>query len=92
MGTNGTMTLNTIKGNYWDKYGGYDLDKDGVGDVPFHPVSLYSMIVEKMPTSVMLWRSFLVYLLDKAEKVIPVVTPENLKDETPVMKSYDIGN
>lgn len=91
MGTNGSMTLNTITGNYWDKYGGYDLNKDGVGDVPFRPVSLYSMIVEKMPTSVMLWRSFLVFLLDKAEKVIPVVTPENLKDEMPVMKSYDIN-
>jgi len=92
MGTNGSMTLNTINSNYWDKYGGYDLDKDGVGDVPFHPVSLYSMIVEKMPTSVMLWRSFLVFLLDRAEKVIPVVTPENLKDDAPVMKSYDISN
>jgi len=92
MGTNGSMTLNTISNNYWDKYGGYDLDKDGVGDVPFHPVSLYSMIVEKMPTSVMLWRSFLVFLLDRAEKVIPVVTPENLKDQFPVMKSYDISS
>jgi nitrous oxidase accessory protein len=91
MGTNGSMTLNTIDSNYWDKYGGYDLNSDGVGDVPFHPVSLYSMIVEKMPTSVMLWRSFLVFLLDRAEKVIPVVTPENLKDEAPVMKSYDIS-
>lgn len=91
MGTNGSMTLNTIRSNYWDKYGGYDLDKDGIGDIPFHPVSLYSMIVEKMPTAVMLWRSFLVYLLDQAEKVIPVVTPENLKDQFPVMKSYDIG-
>ena len=59
--------------------------------MPFHPVSLYSMIVEKMPTAVMLWRSFLVFLLDKAEKVIPVVTPENLKDKFPVMKSYDIS-
>lgn len=91
MGTNGTMTLNTIDNNYWDKYGGYDLNKDGIGDIPFHPVSMYSMIVEKMPTAVMLWRSFLVYLLDRAEKVIPVVTPENLKDNFPVMKSYDIG-
>lgn len=91
MGTNGSMTLNTITGNYWDKYDGYDLDHNGVGDVPFHPVSIYSMIVEKMPTSIMLWRSFLVFLLDRAEKVIPVVTPENLKDELPVMKSYDIN-
>lgn len=92
LGTNGTMTLNSITNNYWDKYTGYDLDKDGVGDVPFHPASLYAMMVEKMPTSVMLWRSFLVFLLDKAEKVIPVVTPENLKDDNPAMHAYDIGN
>lgn len=92
LGTNGTMTLNSISHNYWDKYTGYDLDKDGVGDVPFHPASLYAMMVEKMPTSIMLWRSFLVFLLDKAEKVIPVVTPENLKDDNPAMQAYDIGN
>ncbi len=89
--TNGSISLNTITGNYWDKYEGYDLDRNGIGDVPFHPVSLYGMIVEKMPTAVMLWRSFLVFLLDRAEKVVPAVTPENLVDDFPAMKSYDRG-
>ncbi len=84
--TNGTMVLNTLDYNYWDKYEGYDLDKDNIGDVPFHPVSLYSMVVEKMPASIMLWRSFLVYLLDRTEKVIPSVTPENLVDMHPKMR------
>jgi len=84
--TNGSISLNTISKNYWDKYEGYDLNKDGVGDIPYRPVSLYGMVVEKMPTAVMLWRSFLVTLLDRAEKVMPVVTPENLKDELPAMK------
>lgn len=89
MATNGTLVLNSLAGNYWDKYEGYDLDKDGVGDVPFHPVSLYSMVVEKMPSSVMLWRSFLVYLLDRTEKVVPSITPEALKDEKPAIRAYD---
>ena len=84
--TNGSISLNSMTQNYWDKYEGYDLDRDGVGDVPYHPVSLYGMIVEKMPTAIMLWRSFLVFLLDRAEKVVPVVTPENLKDDYPAMK------
>jgi nitrous oxidase accessory protein len=87
--TNGTMVLNTIDGNYWDKYQGYDLNKDGVGDVPFRPVNIFAMIVERIPSAVLLWRSFLVLLLDRAEKVIPVATPENLKDNTPSMKPYD---
>ena len=89
MATNGSLVLNTVDANYWDKYEGYDLDKDRVGDVPYHPVSLYSMVVEKMPSAVMLWRSFLVYMLDRTEKVLPSVTPENLKDIHPAMRNYD---
>lgn len=87
--TNGTLVLNKINSNYWDKYEGYDLNKDGIGDVPFRPVSMYGMIVEQMPTAVLLWRSFLVFLMDRAEKAIPAITPENLKDDLPSMKSYD---
>ncbi len=89
--TNGSVMENEIQGNYWDKYEGYDLDRDEIGDVPFYPVSLYSMIVEKMPTAIMLWRSFLVFLLDRTEKLMPVVTPLELKDSQPRMKAYDRG-
>ena len=86
IGTNGTMVLNKFYNNYWDKYEGYDRNKDGIGDVPYHPVSMYSMIVEQNPNSLILLRSFLVSLLDKAEKAIPSLTPEDLKDDKPMMK------
>ncbi len=88
--TNGTLVLNTINSNYWDKYEGYDLNKDNIGDIPFRPVSMYGIIVERMPTAVLLWRSFLVFLMDRAEKALPVMTPENLKDNSPSMKPYDL--
>lgn len=91
MATNGTLVLNKVTSNYWDRYEGYDLNKDNIGDVPYHPVSMYSMVVEQMPTAVLLWRSFLVFLMDRAEKAIPAITPENLKDDTPLMKPYDIN-
>jgi nitrous oxidase accessory protein len=90
MATNGTLVLNKIHSNYWDRYEGYDLNKDNVGDIPFHPASLYSMVVEQMPAAVLLWRSFLVLLMDKAEKALPAITPENLKDDSPSMKPYDL--
>jgi nitrous oxidase accessory protein len=90
LATNGSLVLNTIDGNYWDHYEGYDLDKNGVGDVPFRPVSVFSMLMERVPTSVLLWRSFFVFTLDRAEKAIPVITPENLKDNLPLMKPYDL--
>lgn len=84
--TNGSKTLNKFYNNYWDKYDGYDMNKDGIGDVPYHPVSMYSMIVEQNPNSLMLLRSFMVSLLDKAEKAIPSLTPENLIDNKPMIK------
>lgn len=84
--TNGSLVLNTFNGNYWDKYEGYDLNHDGIGDVPFRPVSLYAMLVERMPHALMLMRSFMVYLMDKAEKIIPSLTPIELMDEKPTMQ------
>ena len=86
IGTNGSLVLNTFTGNYWDKYEGYDLNRDRTGDVPYHPVSMYSMIIDSNPASLMLFRSMIVSLLDKSEKLLPGVTPEGLKDMKPLMR------
>ncbi len=88
--TNGELVLNSFNHNYWDKYEGYDLNKDHVGDIAFHPVSLFSMIVEKNPSAMMLFRSFMTTLLDKTEKIVPSLTPENLKDDYPFMKPIQL--
>lgn len=85
--TNGTLVLNSFSDNYWDKYEGYDLNKDGIGDVPYHPVSMYSMLVEQNPNNLFLLRSFIVGLLDKIEKAIPSLTPEEFRDNRPLMRS-----
>jgi nitrous oxidase accessory protein len=84
--TNSSLSRNYFSKNYWDKYEGYDLGHDGIGDVPYHPVSLFSTVVETNPPAMMLFRSFMVTLLDKTEKVLPSITPENLRDEQPRMK------
>ncbi|CAN5675802.1 right-handed parallel beta-helix repeat-containing protein [soil metagenome] len=86
VGTNGSLVQNTFNNNYWDKYEGYDLNKDKIGDIPYRPVSMYSMIVEKYPPAMILFRSFMTTLLDKTEKILPSLTPENLKDNFPLMK------
>lgn len=86
VGTNGSLVLNSFNHNYWDKYEGYDLNKDKTGDIPYRPVSMYSVIIEQNPTAMMLFRSFMTTLLDKTEKIIPTLTPENLKDDYPLMK------
>jgi nitrous oxidase accessory protein len=84
--TNGSLVLSSFSYNYWDKYEGYDLDKNNLGDVPYHPVSLFSMIVAENPTAMILFRSIMATLLDKIEKILPSLTPENLVDHYPFMK------
>ncbi len=86
VGTNGNLVLNTFTNNFWDKYEGYDLNKDKLGDIPYRPVSLYAMIIEQNPPAMILFRSLMTSLLDKTEKILPSLTPENLKDEHPLMK------
>ncbi|TDQ16562.1 nitrous oxidase accessory protein [Algoriphagus boseongensis] len=91
MSSNGSVVLNKITQNYWDKYEGYDLDRDQIGDVPYRPINLYSVIVEKIPSAVILWRSFMVTLLDRMEKILPTLTPDQMIDESPKMKAYDLS-
>ncbi len=84
--TNGSLTLNTFYENYWDKYEGYDLNRDKTGDLPYHPLSLYAVITERNPPVMLLYRSFMVSLLDKSEKILPSLTPDNFIDNKPRMK------
>lgn len=90
VGTNGSLVLNTFSGNYWDRYEGYDLNKDGVGDVPFHPLSLFSVVIEQKPAAMLLYRSFMISLLDRSERIFPSITPENFVDNSPRMKALPL--
>jgi nitrous oxidase accessory protein len=87
--TNSSVSNNIFSYNYWDKYKGYDLDKNGTGDIPYRPVSLFSLTVETIPSSITLLRSFLVDILDAAEKTLPSIIPESLIDNEPSMFLYD---
>lgn len=84
--TNGSLQLNHFSGNYWDNYDGYDLNRDGKGDVPYRPVSMFSIIVERNPSVLMMFRSFMVGMMDKTEKILPGITPIELIDNSPLMK------
>ena len=83
---NNSETTTTFARNYWDNYRGYDLDHDGFGDVLYHPVRLFSMVVAQNGPSIILLRSTFVRLLDSAESIIPALTPEALADREPAMK------
>nr|WP_276390781.1 nitrous oxide reductase family maturation protein NosD [Eudoraea chungangensis] len=83
---NSKLNDNVFNKNYWSSYTGYDLDKNGMGDVPYRPVKLFSYIVNKTPETIVLLRSLFMDVIDFSEKVSPVFTPDNLLDSSPLMK------
>jgi nitrous oxidase accessory protein len=83
--SNNYTSNNTFNGNYWSSYTGYDLDRDGTGDVPHKPVKLFSYLMEEVPTAMVLIRSLFIDLLELAEKVAPVLTPATILDNGPSM-------
>lgn len=85
--TNSRTANSTFDANWWDGYRGYDVNRDGVGDVPFYPVRLFALIVEQHPPALTLLRSPMVAVLDAAEHVLPVLTPSALVDKHPLMRS-----
>ena len=87
VGTNSRNASSRFSGNYWDRYRGHDLDRDGTGDVPFAPVRLFALIVEQSPPALVLLRSVFVDLMDLAERVLPALTPTALQDAAPLMQS-----
>ncbi len=84
--TNSTRNYNFFEGNYWSEYKGYDLNKDGIGDVPFRPVKYFSLISEKVRPSLILIRSLFTELINLAENIFPTLTPAGLTDDKPKMK------
>lgn len=85
---NSRMNDNSFDHNYWSDYNGYDLDKDGIGDVPYRPVKLFSYIVNNTPETIILLRSLFVDIINFSEHVSPVFTPDDLQDSTPSIRSF----
>ncbi len=83
---NSKVNDNVFDKNYWSNYTGYDLNKNGIGDVPFRPVKLFSYIVNRTPETIILLRSLFIDIIDFSEKVSPAFTPDNLLDLHPLMK------
>jgi nitrous oxidase accessory protein len=76
---------NTLDGNFWSGYQGYDLKGSGHGDSPYSPVSMFSFLAMQFPDLYAFSGSPAVRALDFAQKLFPAFSPSTLRDEHPLM-------
>ena len=73
-------------GNYWSENAAYDLDDDGLSDVPFAPVSAFAFVSKQYPDLTILAKSPAVVALGVAERVFPAMRPSEAVDRFPLVR------
>lgn len=76
------------RGNYWSDYRGYDLDGDGLGDLPYRSESLFENLMDRHPELRLFQFSPVQQAVDLAVRAFPVVRARpKLTDTAPLMQS-----
>jgi len=86
--TNSVQNFNHYTENFWQAYRGYDLNRDGIGDIPYRPVKLFSVMTQQNPPALILLHSLFAELLNLSETYLPVFTPASLVDDQPRMEAH----
>lgn len=73
-------------GNYWSDYDGFDLDGDGVGDVPYRIQNVFEHIEAQLPLLRLYLFSPAAQSLAVADRGFPVLETRQETDNRPLMK------
>lgn len=87
----GQLTLNSFshegRGNYWSDYAGFDLDRDGVGDLAFEPRSLFGAMLSREPNLRLFVHSPAQRAIEFTARALPELQPPpTLVDPTPLSR------
>lgn len=74
-------------GNYWSDYVGWDLDGNGIGDVPYRPNDGVDVLLWKYPSARLLLNSPAILALRAVQRAFPVFMPPSIQDSHPLMRS-----
>ena len=78
-------------GNYWSDYDGYDLDGDGLGDVPHRIQNIFEHLEGNFPRLRVYLDSPAAQSVVAAEKSFPILKGSREFDRKPLMRPVEIG-
>jgi nitrous oxidase accessory protein len=74
------------KGNYWSDYLGYDMNGDGIGDLPYEPNDGVDRVLWKYPMARVLMHSPAVETLHWVQRQFPILRPPGVMDSYPQIR------
>jgi nitrous oxidase accessory protein len=72
-------------GNYWSDYLGWDLNGDGLGDVPYEPNDAIDQLLWRHPAAKVVMHSPAIQTLRWVQRQFPVFRPQGVRDSYPMM-------
>ncbi|HXP96469.1 MAG TPA: nitrous oxide reductase family maturation protein NosD, partial [Telmatospirillum sp.] len=73
------------RGNYWSDNAAFDLNGDGIADMPYRPNDIVDRIVWSVPLAKLLLNSPAVQVVRWAQAQFPAITPGGVIDTAPLM-------
>lgn len=86
-GGGSAVAENRWQGNFWSDYLGFDVDRDGLGDVPYRSQRLFESFADRAPELEVFSLGLAARFLDFAARVLPSVRPQpKLTDPEPKVR------
>ncbi|MCO1601796.1 NosD domain-containing protein [Desulfosporosinus nitroreducens] len=78
------------QGNYWNDYRGFDLDRNGIGDIPYLSGDPFTYLMKKAPAVRLFLNSPAATALEFSERMFPIINVPKVKDSYPYVEPINL--